>query len=296
MTAVRVPSGEALGLDAWPQAVLHVMRAAMAQNRGDIDELGLESHMAVAQFEAHGDLWGLALSKQMRAEWLIMAGRLTEALIMCEESTESLRRITPSYDLAQQQGQAVSILLRLQRVEEARDRADALVAEATESGNSRALVQALVTAATVDLQLSDLESADARLDTVTELMTTWPGSPAQMHAMAEVALGGADIVRGDLDGAERHLRAAADAAFSSHDQPVIGQVAISVGALALARGDIARAVRAVDLATVLIGAYDATNPHVVAIERAALAAAIGRASATALPRPKALEALAKLIG
>jgi predicted ATPase len=296
MTAVRLPDGESPTLDAWPRAVLRVMRAAMAQNRGDIDELGAESEIAVASFEQQGDLWGLALSKQMRAEWLALDGQLEEALRMCDESTESLRSITPSYDLAQQQGQAVAVLLRLNRVDDARERADALVVEATDSGNSRALVQALVTSVVVDLELRDLTAADARLATVTELLTTWPGRPSQLHAMAECALAGADVLRGDLDAAETHLRAAAAAAFASHDQPVIGHVAISIGSLALARGDVALALRAVDLATVVIGAYDRTHPQVVAIEKAAAAAGIGRTSAAALARPDALRALAELAG
>ena len=296
ITAVRVPSGEDLGLDPWPRAVLHVVRAAMAQNRGDVDELGAESEIAVAQFEAQGDLWGIALSKQMRAEWLILNSRLTEALVMSDESTDSLRRITPSYDLAQQQGQAVAILMRLGRLDEARSRAAALVDEATASGNSRALVQALSTTVMVDLQARDLESADAKLSTISQLVQSWPGTPSQLHALTSAMLGGADILRGDLDGAEAHLRTAAAAAFASHDQPVIGQVAISIGALALARGDIPRALRAVDLATVLIGAYDGSNPQVVAIEEAARDAGIGRTSAAALARPKALEALAELVG
>jgi len=295
MTAVRVPSGEDLGLDAWPQAVLHVVRAAMAQNRGDVGELGVESEIAVARFEEHGDLWGLALSKQMRAEWLILNGDLDGALAMSRESTESLRRITPSYDLAQQQGQAVAILLRLGQVDDARAQAADMLAEATDSGNSRALVQALVTSVMVDLQALDLDAADARLVTVTELVASWPGRPSQLHAMAETALAGAEVIRGDLDAAEVHLRAAASAAFASHDQPVIGQVAISIGALALARGDLERALRAVDLATIVIGAYDGSNPQVVAIEEAARTAGIGRASAGALTRPRALEELSDLI-
>ena len=296
ITAVRVPSGEALELDPWPRAVLHVVRAAMAQNRGDVEELGAESEIAVAQFEAIGDLWGLALSKQMRAEWLILNGRLDEALVMSDESTDSLRRITPSYDLAQQQGQAVAILVRLGRVDDARERAAHLVDEATATGNSRALVQALITTVMVDLQARDLESADAKLATVSGLVDSWPGTPSQLHALTYAMLGGADLVRGDLDGAEVHLRAAAAAAFASHDQPVIGQVAIAIGTLALERGDIPRALRAVDLATVLIGAYDGSNPQVVAIEQAAVNAGIGRTSAGALARPKALEALAELVG
>jgi predicted ATPase len=294
MSSMRVPLGEDLGLDPWPVAVLHIMRAAMAQNRGDVAVLDVESQTAVTQFEAIGDLWGIALSKQLRTEWLIVQGRLEEALEMSDEATASLRSTTSSFDLAQQQGQALAVLLRLGRIGEAQARAEVLLEEAHESGNSRALLQTYVTTVMVDLQAEDLAAADQKLEVIAELESAWPGVPGQLHAMAEAAAAGADVLRGDLDSAERHLRSAAEAAFSSHDQPVIGHVAVSLGALALARGDIPKALRAVDLATVLIGAYDGSNPHIVAIEAAAREAGIGRAGAEALTRPIALEALKHL--
>jgi len=295
MHTVSVPRGEELGLDPWPTAALHIMRAAMLQNRGDIDELGEESLVAEQLFATLGDLWGIALSKQMRAEWLTVTGRLDEALVMSDEATESLGRITSSLDLAQQQGQALNILVRLGRVAEARDRAEVLLDAADREGNPRARLQTLITTVMVDLAAGDLPTADAKLAEIQELMDIWPGRGGQLRAFADVARAEAELQRGDPDAAETYLRTAAAAAFDSHDQPVIGLVAITLGSLALARGDIPKALRAVDLSAALIGAHDSTNVQVSAIEEAARRAGIGRVNAGALARPKALEALRELV-
>lgn len=296
MVKVALPLGEDLGLDPWPVALIHVMRAAMAQNRADIDELGVESATAYRMFTEIGDLWGLALSSQMRAEWLIVNGRLDEALEISEVATRNLRSITSSWDLAQQQGQATVALVRLGRIDEARVRAEAVLAEAMASGSARAQGQAQSTAAFVDLAAQDLDAVDRRLAIIGEMDSDWGGSPPQSLALLAVIRAGAEMLRGDLAAAETHLRDALTAALASHDLPVIGLVAVNAGSLALAAGDIPRALRAVDLSTSLIGAYDSTNPQVIAIERAAATAGIGRASADALTRPKALEALQSLIG
>ena len=53
--------------------MLAAMRAAMAQNRGDVDDARQASALAVELFSAIGDLWGIALARQMRAEWLTLS-------------------------------------------------------------------------------------------------------------------------------------------------------------------------------------------------------------------------------
>jgi predicted ATPase len=295
MTRVRIPHGEDLGLDPWPSALMHVAGAALAQNRGDIATLGEESAIGIAMFERIGDLWGLALGMQMRAEWLNVTGRLAEALAMTDASTANMRLITSSWDLAQQQTLAITVLMRLGRLEEARARVAALLAEADATGNVRTILQATMTAITVDIQDRDTATAERRVALVDELTDGWPGLPPQFVAWNEVSKAGISMLRDDLDAAEIHLRAAADGALASHDYPVIGLVAINLGSLAVARGDIRSALRAVDLSTALIGAYDAANPLVVAIEKAAGDAGIERASADALTRPMAIDALKGLV-
>jgi hypothetical protein len=114
-------------------------------------------------------------------------------------------------------------------------------------------------------------------------------------ALFDTAKAGIDVLRGDLGAAENHVRDAAEAAIRSHDQPIMSFVALQFGVLALARGDVPLAVRAVDVATVLIGAYDSTHPQVQAIDEAALNAGIGRPGTNLPDRPIAIETLKTLV-
>ena len=294
MVNVTVPNGEDLGLDPWPCALLHVIGAALSQNRGDIATLGTESELAVRQFEQIGDLWGLALAQQMRSEWLALNGRLEDALAISAASTENMRHITSEWDLAQQRGLAINLLGRLGRHDEARQRADELLAQADAAGNSRTVLQALLWRLGVDLIDRDLPAAEARLARFDALVSAWPAMPGQLAAMAETLRASVAILAGDTDAAERALRAAADAALATYDHPIIGSVALGFGALALAKGDVAEAVRALDVATAILGTYPATDLQVIAIERAAAINGVERGEAVAPSRSDALERLKQL--
>jgi predicted ATPase len=295
MTAVRLPDPGELGLDPWPTGVLRVARAAMAQNRGEIAELGSESGRAIEIFTEIGDLWGLALSEQMHSQWLATTGRLDDALEMSDRSTEHMRLITSSWDLAQQQGLAIQLLLRLNRSDEALVRVQQMLEDAETGGNARTVLQAQLTAATVDVEFGDLASAGTRLAVIDGLQDQWHGGPGQLMALVEVVKASIARQRGDLGGAEDHLRSAAESAMRSHDNPVIGMVALSVATWALAAGEVEVAVRAVNLATTLVGFYDATHPEIMAVVAAADRAKIGRPSTEVPERPIPAEALTELL-
>lgn len=294
MNRVRVPRGEDLGLAEWPTAILNVVRAAIAQNRGDVAALGEASTIAARQFEALGDWWGLALAQQMRAEWLSVNGQLLQAFELSELSTENMRRITSSWDLAQQRSLSVSLLTRMGRVEDARERVAVLLAEGEASGNLRTILQMRVTAMTASIGFGEADIARAHLARVDEIALAIPRMHPQLLAWAEGGRAGIAMLDGDLDAAERALRAATGHAITSHDQPVIGTVALDIGMLALARGDVRQALRALDFSTAIIGAKDPTDLRVIAIEAAAAEAGLGRAGI--LPtRPAALESLRELM-
>ena len=284
MVNVTLPHGEDLGLDPWPCALLHVVAAALSQNRGDIVTLGIESELAVTQFEQIGDLWGLALSQQMRSEWLALHGRLEEALVTATASTENMRHITSEWDLAQQQGLAINILVRLGRLDEARLRANELLLNAEAAGNAPTVLQATLLRIGIDLYDRDQAAAERRLARYDTLVSTWPRIPGQLVATAEVSRAAIAIFAGDTDAAELALHAAADAALATLDHPIIGSVALGYGSLALAKGDVAEAVRALDLSTAIIGAYNATDLQVIAIENAAALYGIERGGAGAPSR------------
>jgi predicted ATPase/tetratricopeptide (TPR) repeat protein len=295
MTALRIPDPVSLDLDPWPTALLLVARAAMAQNRGLLAELGSASALALEKYNDIGDLWGIALSEQMRAIWLSIVGRLEEALELSDSSTAHMRNITTNWDLAQQQGLAIQMLMRLGRVPEALERIRKMLEEAEEGGSGRAVLQANLTAATLSLQLGDVDTATERLRAVESARDSWHREPAQITGMVEGLHGSMAIRRGDLDAAENYLRLATDASVRSMDQPVIGGLAITVGTYLLARGNVELAVRAVDFATAMIGAYDATNPEVIAIAEAAHRQGIGRPGTEVPERPIAFAALKELL-
>lgn len=289
---VVVPSGEALGLAPWPTAMLHLFRAATAQNVGDAELLGSSSELAVAMFQELGDSWGLALSRQMRSEWLVLEGRLDEAFEASLASTEGLRGITSSWDLAHQQSLLITILCRQGKWDEAERRMENLLAEARASG-FRASIMSNLTAAAFWMSRGDEDRAEEHLEAAKELSTGLPGDIPQLAAVAHTLRADVLLARGDAEGAQARLRAAADMAIASGDHPIIAQVAVSIGVLALERGDLSGARRALDLATVIRGSRDGTDLKVRRIESAVGAA--GRVSAVAPTRPAAVEQLGQIL-
>jgi hypothetical protein len=189
-----------------------------------------------------------------------------------------MRRITSSWDLQQQQGLAVTILLRQGKTAESIERADLLVDEARRSGSSRALVLATTSRALVGIHLGDRECVAAMVAETNELVADWPRVPLQLSALIDLARAGLSMLDDDLDQAEAHLRKAADDSVASHDHPIMSMVAINVGLLALERGDAAAAARALDLAVSLRGTPDPLD----AGERKLRAALEARSPAPAL--------------
>jgi hypothetical protein len=259
-SSVMIPPGAETELSDWPRGMVMAMRAAMAHNRGAVDELGEATAAALDVFERNGDLWGLALSKQLRAEWLILDGQLELALRLNDESTETMRRITSAWDLQQQQGSSIGILLRLGRIDEAQERAEQQLAEAYATGSARAIVLARAGAAMLHLTLGDTDAAEPHLVGLEKAIAEWPQMPLQLAAMTDAARAARARLHGDVDAAADLLRTAADAAVASGDHPIMAMIALGIGTLALDRGEIADARRALDLADALRGAPDPLEP------------------------------------
>jgi tetratricopeptide (TPR) repeat protein len=241
------------------------MRAALAENRGDVATQGESSARALEMFERIGDQWGIALARQMRSEWLGLSGRLEEALEMTDLSSAGMRDITSAQDALQQQGLSLRLLLMLGRPEEAQSRLDTMLAAAHADGGSRVIVQATVLAATVALSRNDLDAARTHLALVDELAPEWAAIYPQLLASIELTRGGILVREGRLDAALVALRGAAETALASSDHPIIAQVALGFGELALARGDTDEAFRALELAVACRGVIETADPRVAAI-------------------------------
>lgn len=263
--ALKPPRGEDFGLDPWPTAVLHVARASLAQNRGDIDELGDASENGVRMFEKLGDSWGLALAQQMRSEWLVLVGRLDEAFAMTESSTANMRRITESADLMQQQQLAVGILVRKGDLAGARARAADLVEAAIAGGGSRTLTLAASTATSLAALDGDVPEALRFASLMGDQPAEVTGQWTQLTAMQGLANADLKLLLREVDEAEVLMRGAITAAVNSHDHPVIAGVTVGLARLCAARGDLERAALALDLADAIRGAGDELEPSTIRI-------------------------------
>jgi tetratricopeptide (TPR) repeat protein len=241
--------------------MLAAVRAALAHNVGDTAVLERSSAEAVELFAQLGDLWGLALARQMRSQWLALAGRFEEALDAAEEATVHLRAITSAWDLQQQQGLAVTLLVRMGRIDEARERATQLLDEAHVTGSSRALLFARLNATMLALTLGELDLAEEQFALAEQAAADWQSAPPQMTALVATASGRLAIATGRFADAVPALDGAASAAVLSADQPVMASVAVALAELAWASGDAAGARDAIGIAETLRGAPDLSDPR-----------------------------------
>ncbi|TPW78446.1 ATPase [Schumannella sp. 10F1B-5-1] len=263
---LRAPDGERLGLDPWPTAVLHLVAASIAHNRGDVADLGRSTERALALLAEIGDLWCLAIAQQLRAEWLALVGRLDEALELTDASTDNLRRITSQVDLAQQQDLAVRILIRRGDLTAARTRADDMLAETRAGGVQRAITMATMTGLVVAVQQGDVDAADALAAGLAAVDSAETLAPfAQLAAVRDAALAHLALLRGDVDRADTLARDALGAALDSRDLPVVATVAVAVARVCLARGDAELAARVLLAADAARGVSDELDPWVRAV-------------------------------
>ncbi|TPW77999.1 AAA family ATPase [Schumannella soli] len=260
-TELRGVDGAELGLDPWPTALLLVVDASLAHNRGDVEQLGRVTERALGMLSEIGDLWSIAVAQQMRAEWLALVGRLDEALEVTDASTENLRRITSEADLAQQQDLAVRILARQGKPDAARARAEQVLDETLSSGVRRAITQAAASATIAAAQQGDAVAAAAfaaHLDESDETLAPF----AQLAAAKSVARTHLALLQGDVAAADEQARDALRSALDSHDLPVIAQTAVAVARVCLARGDAELAARLLLAADAARGIPDELDPWV----------------------------------
>ncbi|MFW8745236.1 hypothetical protein, partial [Mesorhizobium japonicum] len=190
MNLARFPDPDSRRLTPWGRGIVLVARAALAQNRGELADLGDSSRRAVELFRGIGDGWGLSIAQQMRAEWLMLEGRFEEALAMADSSTDAMSRITSSWDLLQQQGLAVTLLMRLGRPTEARERIERILARARESDSARAVTLADTMACSLAVEFEDAAWGRALIDEMDERLAEWDDVPPQLRALAGTARGG----------------------------------------------------------------------------------------------------------
>src|SRR4051812_13432630 len=199
-------------------------------------------------------------------------------------------------DAVQADARRAACLWALGRVEEARE----LLAEASRMAERLGTPEALCTVEFWQGELcrleGDTERARLLLSRAAGRLTGTRVAP-QSQAMTSTALAYLDAGDGDLTGARAHLTAAMDAARSSSDAPVVGQVLVGVADYACRAGR-------PDTAAALLGAAEgirgmpdrsvADLPRVEAAVRDALGAD-GYAEAFARGRTTTVRTLSELL-
>ncbi|MEZ3161922.1 AAA family ATPase [Microbacterium sp. BWT-B31] len=247
------------GAPAWTHAFVALLRSAIAQNNGDNDVLGVESERALSMFHDLGDVWGIAFASQMRSEWLMLEGRLEDALAVSQASTEQLAGLTSVVDRLQQRSQSVSLLARLGRIDEARAEIADIDRLARADGSQRAISQSELNAGLFEIAVGDGEAALRHLDRV--VVSFDPGYPEQLIAMANSKRAQAMLLLDRPGEARELLRAAIPAAVHSGDQPVLADVALSIAGWLAATGRPLLAAGALRRAAALRGRADETDPY-----------------------------------
>ncbi|KTS81532.1 ATPase [Microbacterium testaceum] len=256
---VDVTDTELHAAPPWSRAILHTLHAGAAQNAGDAATLGVESGRALEMFTAIGDPWGTGFASQLRAEWLILEGRLDEALLVTDRSSDAIRGLTSVSDFLQQRAQAVGILLRLGRDDEARARVEEIERLADADGSVRSVAQAAMTVAHVAVAAGD----GAEALRAVERITLEPGFPDQFVAWRDAQRAQALLLLDRHDEARDALRSALERAIRSRDFPIVATVLLAIAGWNAATGRRSRAEEALARAAAVRGAADVRDPFFV---------------------------------
>ncbi|MFG6279065.1 ATP-binding protein [Microbacterium sp. S16(2024)] len=253
---VDVADTEIEAAPMWSRATLRVLRAGAAANAGDTTALGSESERALRMFTEVGDPWGIGIASQLRAEWLMLAGRLDEALEVTDRALDVVAGLSSVSDLLQQRTQAVGILLRLGRLDEARARTADIGSVAAADGSVRAVIQARMAATQVEIAAGDGAAALAHADRI----SPEPGFPEQITAWAGAQRAEALLLLGRRDDARAALREALPLAVRSRDHPIVASVLVAVAGWNVAAGRPEVAREALARAEAVRGAADEREP------------------------------------
>ncbi len=240
--------------DPWNRSLTRMMRAMLAENEGDVEQMYADLTEALAGFRSLGDRWGMSLAQRGLASHAMQAGDHAGAV---PALTEALRLLD---ELGTREGVPMLLVQRSQSRAELGDtdgaRADLLQAREQAIRDASPGNEAFANAAlgVLERRAGDLDSAreltDRALDQLSAVSERFaPQALAMMHAMrAAVALDD-----GDLDLARRLCRRAVELGAAAEDMPVLSAVVEASAAVELATGDAQRSARLLGVAAALRG-------------------------------------------
>jgi predicted ATPase/DNA-binding SARP family transcriptional activator len=285
--------------DPWARAVLLFMRAAIAENEGDVDALRRDSHDSYERFAKIGDRWGMAITLSALGGVLMMDGDLTGAIEAFEKSMTMLAELRAGDDVSEQLMRLAMARARTGDMAAARRDVGLALEKGEERRSPTMMSYARFGFGELDRLEGDRVGARQHYQAALDGLDGSPHGPRQINAVVHASLAHLDVSEADLDSAQAQLRTALELAVSVHDMPIAAVVGIGFAELSLACGDAERAAILLGASTSLRGAVDRSNPDAIRIAATAAAALDAAdydqayARGLALSREEALSLLAE---
>jgi predicted ATPase/DNA-binding SARP family transcriptional activator len=251
--------------DPWARAVLVFMRAAIAENDGDVDTLRRDSQDSYERFAQIGDRWGMAITLSGLGGVLMMDGDLSGAIAAFEKSMAMLAELRAGDDVSEQLMRLAMARARSGDMPGARRDVTLALEKAEERRSPLMMSFARFGFGELDRLEGDLVGARRHFMEALEGLDRSPHGPRQMEAIMHAGLAHLDVAEADFDTAQDQLHTALELAIASRDMPIVAIVGVGFAELALACGDGARAALLLGASTSLRGAEDRSNTDAITI-------------------------------
>ncbi|CNE46239.1 putative ATPase [Mycobacterium tuberculosis] len=250
--------------DPWTSAALHLMRAMLNGNQGEMEEVHADIAAAERGFRAAGERAGLALALTFAAGARTVDGHFDDAIEALAESIGLLRELGQDGDTAMQRVMLAIARARSGDVRRAREELSAMLAPGAATP-SRYLVHVRLVLGDLARHAGDVDEAGEHYAAAGRELDRVASYP-QFRSMLEAAHGQMAIGRDDPAAARRHLRRALTLATDAPDMPIAAVAGYAIARLRAAE-DPGAAAEALGAASVLRGGPDAFDPDVSRLTR-----------------------------
>lgn len=265
--ALELTENGAPSNDPWINAAVRMMRAAVAENNGDLAAMRADAELALAEFRAIGERWGLASCLGMLGQAYAIDDDLERAEAALEEALRLVGEISGHDDAMMLGIRLADIKMRKGDSEGARACLTQVPVERQGNGGF-AHVFIDVVMAEVARTDGDLDQARVLRDKALATLGALPEvHPAQGHVAAMVYSLAAKlcIAEDDLPAAADQLALAVEFGIGSRDMPIIASVGVTAAMFALACGRSDDAARTLGAAARLRGGPDRTERDIAAL-------------------------------
>lgn len=254
--------------DAWIVASALMLRATVAENRGDVATMRASIELAQTAFEQLGERWGLASCLHVVALLNMNEGDLDTAAANYDEALRLVGEMGAHDDAAWLHLRLAEVHVRRGDLASAADLARVGNAISEASGSNLDALLGRVLLADIVRRTGDLaESRRLRDEALDRIATMPPAHPLQSHglALAMTVAARHALLDGEIDSAREHVVRAYDAALGTRDMPIVASVGVTTALFAEHHDDLVVAAECLGAAAQVRGTDDPTQPETAAL-------------------------------